>query len=184
MEEGRALKGRSKWGKSVCHCIMTQRCGEWFLYNHVYQVTKMFYFIPILANTQYNFSILWKYCNLWTFTTQKLLSGCIHVVCLQYLLNMQCMGSLCILFATISELQVELKQLERLRSEIPPAAPWLPILVICIRSQVKKRQSQSYKFKKLPKIEIFKFCKKLYMQHTFWSCLIRCINMKWILPEL
>ena len=29
------------------------------------------------------------------------------------------------------------------------AAPWLPILVVHIRSQIKTRQSQSYKFKKL-----------------------------------
>ena len=29
-------------------------------------------------------------------------------------------------------------------------------------------------------MQIFKFCKKLYMRHTIWSCLIRCINMKWI----
>ena len=41
---------------------------------------------------------------------------------------------------------MQLEQLECLRSEIPPAAPWLPILVIHIRSQVKTRQSQSYKF--------------------------------------
>ena len=40
----------------------------------------------------------------------------------------------------------QLEQLERLRSEIPSAAPWLPILVIHIRSQVKTTQSQSYKF--------------------------------------
>ena len=46
---------------------------------------------------------------------------------------------------------VKLEQLERLRSEIPPAAPWLPILVIHIRSQVKTTQSQSYKFKKIAK---------------------------------
>ena len=39
-----------------------------------------------------------------------------------------------------------LEQLEHLRSEIPPAAPWLPILVIHIRSQVKTTQRQSYKF--------------------------------------
>ena len=45
----------------------------------------------------------------------------------------------------------KLEQLERLRSEIPPAAPWLPITVIHIRSQVKTRQSQSYKFKKIGK---------------------------------
>ena len=47
--------------------------------------------------------------------------------------------------------QVWLEQLERLRSEIPPAAPWLPILVIHIRPQVKTRQSQSYKSKKIAK---------------------------------
>ena len=52
------------------------------------------------------------------------------------------------------------------------------------RSQVKSRQSQSYKFKKLPKFQILKFCKKLYMRHTFWNCLMRCINMKWIQQEL
>ena len=46
---------------------------------------------------------------------------------------------------------MKLEQLERLRSEIPPAAPWLPILVIHIRPQVKTRQSQSYKFKKIAK---------------------------------
>ena len=45
----------------------------------------------------------------------------------------------------------KLEQLERLHSEIPPAAPWLPILVIHIRSHVKTRQSQSYKFKKIAK---------------------------------
>ena len=50
-----------------------------------------------------------------------------------------------------------------------PRHPWLPILVIHIRSQVKTKQSQSYK----SLIQILKFCKKLYMQHTFWSCLIR-----------
>ena len=45
----------------------------------------------------------------------------------------------------------ELEQLEHLCSEIPPTVPWLPIPVIHIRSQVKTRQSQSYKFKKIAK---------------------------------
>ena len=40
-------------------------------------------------------------------------------------------------------------QLERLHTEIPPAAPWLPIPVIHIRPQVKTRQS--YKLKKIAK---------------------------------
>ena len=49
----------------------------------------------------------------------------------------------------------QLEQLERLRSEIPPAAPWLPIPVIHIRSQVNRRQSQSYKIWKIAKISNF-----------------------------
>ena len=46
---------------------------------------------------------------------------------------------------------LELEQLERLHSDIPPAAPWLPILLIHIGSQVKTRQSQSYKFETFAK---------------------------------
>ena len=45
----------------------------------------------------------------------------------------------------------QLEQLERLRFEIPPVTLWLPILLIHIESQVKPRQSQSYKFEKLAK---------------------------------
>ena len=48
-----------------------------------------------------------------------------------------------------------------------------------IGSQVKRRQSQSYKFKNLPKLQIFEFWKKLHMWHT-WGCLIRCVNKKLI----
>ena len=44
----------------------------------------------------------------------------------------------------------KLEQLERLRSEIPSAAPWLPMPVIHNRSQVKTRQSQSDKVAKIP----------------------------------
>ena len=42
--------------------------------------------------------------------------------------------------------QYKLEQLERLRSENTPAAPWLPVLLIHIRSEVKTKQSQNYKF--------------------------------------
>ena len=45
----------------------------------------------------------------------------------------------------------KLEQLERLCSGDTPATPWLPILVIHIRSQVKIRQSQSNKFIKIAK---------------------------------
>ena len=36
----------------------------------------------------------------------------------------------------------------------------------------------------IPKIQIFEFCNNSYTRHTFWSCLIRCANMKWIWPVL
>ena len=32
-------------------------------------------------------------------------------------------------------------------------------------------------WKNLPKLQILGFCKTLYLKHTFWSCLIRCINI-------
>ena len=51
--------------------------------------------------------------------------------------------------------------------------PWLSILVIHIRSQVKRRQSQGIFFN-LPKIQILIFCKVIYIRQT---CLIRSINM-------
>ena len=61
-----------------------------------------------------------------------------------------------------------------------PAASWLPIQLSLIGSQVKRRQSQSYKIKEFAKIQIFEFCYKQNTQHTFWSCLMRYGNMKWI----
>ena len=51
----------------------------------------------------------------------------------------------------------ELKQIERLHSEIPPATPWLPILV---------NQSQSYKFKKIANNSNFEILQEtLYETH-------------------
>ena len=55
-----------------------------------------------------------------------------------------------------------------------PPPPSLPIVLSHIGSQVKRRQSESYKLKKLAK-----FSNKHYMRHTIWSCLVRCANMKW-----
>ena len=49
----------------------------------------------------------------------------------------------------------KLEQLERLGSEDTPAASWLPIPLSHIESQVKRRQSQSYKFKEFVKISNF-----------------------------
>ena len=53
-----------------------------------------------------------------------------------------------------------LEQLERLRFEYTPAASWLPILLSHIVSQVKRRQSQSYKFKEFVKISFFLILKR------------------------
>ena len=54
-----------------------------------------------------------------------------------------------------------LEQLEHLRSEdTPPRASWLPILLSHIGSQVKRRQSQSYKFEEFVKISNFQILKQ------------------------
>ena len=59
----------------------------------------------------------------------------------------------------------KLEQLDHLHSEIPPPSP---------------RPYDYPNSKNLPKIQILEFCNNLYMRHTFWRCLIRCANMKWI----
>ena len=41
-------------------------------------------------------------------------------------------------------------------------------------------QSQSCKFEKLAKNSNFGILQKLNKWHIFWSCLIRCVNIKWI----
>ena len=48
--------------------------------------------------------------------------------------------------------------------------------------QIKSKQDKVKvtNFKKLPKLQIFKFCKNHFTRHTSWSCLIRCVNVKWI----
>ena len=90
----------------------------------------------------------------------------------------------------------QLEQLERLRSEDTPGRPMIthtfdqfmldpkPILLTSsscsywIPSQNKTKS----------KLQIYRICqtfnfsnfeKKLYTRHSFWSCLIRCANMKW-----
>ena len=44
----------------------------------------------------------------------------------------------------------------------------------------KKTKSKLQVPKNLPKIQILEFCNNPYMRHTFWSCLIRWVIMKWI----
>ena len=101
----------------------------------------------------------------------------------------------------------KLEQLECLRSEIPPAPPWLSILLIHIRSHIITSQSQSWDTLRCPmiihtsdsyqipyhnksksKLQIKKICQKFWKILEFcnnlytrlWSCLTRCANMKWI----
>ena len=42
------------------------------------------------------------------------------------------------------------------------------------------RQSESCKFKEIAKFQMLEFFPKLNARHTFWSLLIRCVNMKWV----
>ena len=52
--------------------------------------------------------------------------------------------------------------------------------------QIPSQSKTKSKLQILKNCQKFKFaiCKKLYMRHTFWSCLARCVNMKWIQPEM
>ena len=50
--------------------------------------------------------------------------------------------------------------------------------------QIPSENKTKSKLRSLKNCQIFKFCKKLYTRHTCWSCLIRCINIKWIQPKL
>ena len=44
----------------------------------------------------------------------------------------------------------------------------------------KENKVKVTNLKNSPKFQIFEFWNGHYMRHTFWSCLIRCANMKWI----
>ena len=79
-----------------------------------------------------------------------------------------------------------LNQLECLHSENtpppPPPPPPLhyPYYWFILDPKSKQDKVKVTNFKKLAKIQILESCKKLYTQHTFGRCLIRCIYMKWI----
>ena len=44
----------------------------------------------------------------------------------------------------------------------------------------KEDKVKTTNLKNLPKFQMFEFWNNHYTRHTFWSCLIRCANMKWI----
>ena len=79
----------------------------------------------------------------------------------------------------------KLEQLECLHSKDTPVLPYdYPFYWFNIGSQVKTRQSQSYKFKEFAKTSNFLNFEQNYTLLTFWSCLIRYVNMKRIQEEL
>ena len=73
-----------------------------------------------------------------------------------------------------------LEQLERLHSEDTPCCTMITHTIQQLILDPKSKQS--YKFKEFDKTSKFwiKKKKKHYTRHTFWSCLIWCVNMKWI----
>ena len=55
-----------------------------------------------------------------------------------------------------------------------------PYYWVILDPKSKEDKVKVTNLKNLPKFHFFKFWNKLYTRHTFWSCLIRCANMKWI----
>ena len=78
----------------------------------------------------------------------------------------------------------QLEQLEHLRSEDTPRCLMITHIiksqVILLDPKSKEDKVKVTNLKNLLKLQIFVFWNKLYMPHTFWSCLIRYANMKWI----
>ena len=57
----------------------------------------------------------------------------------------------------------------------PPNDYW-----VILDPKSKEDKVKVTNLKNLPKFQIFEFWNEHYTRHTFWSCLIRCANMKWI----
>ena len=80
----------------------------------------------------------------------------------------------------------KVEQLERLCSEDTPPPPPpppphdYPYYWVILDPESKEDKVKVTNLKNLPIFQIFLFLNKRYMRHTFWSCLIRCANMKWI----
>ena len=79
------------------------------------------------------------------------------------------------------EKHCQLEQLERLRSEdTPPPPHCYPYHWVILDPKSKEDKVKVTSFKNSPKFQMFEFWNGHYTRHTFWSCLIRCANMKWI----
>ena len=119
------------------------------MYWHVPNIKK-FWFELIISN-----GLLfchWKNSAL-PFRTRDILDNLDKY---QYSHGCWCPGSLfCQVINSFGAANWKLEQLEACILRIPPAASWLPIPLSHIGSQVKRRQSQSYKFKEFAKISNF-----------------------------
>ena len=81
-------------------------------------------------------------------------------------------------FRCENHLQIKLEQLERLRSEDTPHQLMIGHTIESYWIQSQKMTKSKLQIKKIH--HIFEFWNGHYTRHTFWSCLIRCANMKWI----
>ena len=62
----------------------------------------------------------------------------------------------------------------------PPPPHDYPYHWVILDPKSKDDKVKVTNFKNSPKFQIFEFWNGHYTRHTFWSCLIRCANMKWI----
>ena len=62
----------------------------------------------------------------------------------------------------------------------PPPPHDYPYHGVILDPKSKEDKVKVTNSKNLPKFQIFEFWNKHYTRHTFWDCLIRCANMKWI----
>ena len=54
-----------------------------------------------------------------------------------------------------------------------------PYYWVILDPKSKEDKVKVTNLKNLPKLQISQYWNNLYMRHTFWSCLIRCANIKW-----
>ena len=62
----------------------------------------------------------------------------------------------------------------------PPPPHDYPFYWVILDPKSKEDKVKVTNFKNSPKFQIFELWNKHYTRQTFWSCLIRCANMKWI----
>ena len=62
----------------------------------------------------------------------------------------------------------------------PPPPHDYPYHWVILDTKSKDDKVKVKNLKNSPKLPFFSFWNKHYTQHTFWSCLIRCANLKWI----